>query len=228
MIPAPPTTLVPMPVAPQPLVREAPVPPVAPVIAPVIVPAPQVTKTSTVKLSPRPVTVAPSHPVTMALNDPPTAPEEPQPAPAPTLPVASPAPTAAAPATVEALAPAPAPTAAATSDSFDPSRSRVDYAVTSAGGGATVRAVQRALARAQSRWTQCYRGALERRDKPVEDRGSMHLVTDEAGNVISAQIEGLDSMPRVKQCIVNASHVRVDGVDTGDAWADVRIVLRPE
>jgi serine/threonine-protein kinase len=116
----------------------------------------------------------------------------------------------------------------AASEPFDPERAHVDYTVTSAGGGATVRAVQRALLRAQPRWTQCYRGALERRGAAVEDRGSMHVVTDEIGNVLTVTIDGIDTMPRVKQCIQDASRVRVDGVDTGDAWADVRIVLRAE
>ena len=116
----------------------------------------------------------------------------------------------------------------AASEPFDPERAHVDYTVTSAGGGATVRAVQRALQRAQPRWTQCYRGALQRRGASVEDRGSMHVVTDEIGNVLTVTIDGIDTMPHVKQCIQDASRVRVDGVDTGDAWADVRIVLRAE
>jgi serine/threonine-protein kinase len=111
---------------------------------------------------------------------------------------------------------------------YDASHARVEYSVTSAGGGAAARAVQRALGRAHSRWIQCYRGALERRGQGLDDQGSMHLAIDEVGNVVSARIVGLDAMPHVKQCISNASRVHVDGVDTGDAWADVSIALRAE
>jgi hypothetical protein len=51
----------------------------------------------------------------------------------------------------------------------------------------------------------------------------MHVVTDESGNVVGAHLNGFDQMPGVKNCIANASHVKVDGVDTGDAWADVQL-----
>jgi hypothetical protein len=111
---------------------------------------------------------------------------------------------------------------------YDPSHVRVEYSVTSAGGGATPRAVQRALGRAHTRWIQCYRTALERRGQGLDDQGSMHLAIDEFGNNVSARIDGLDAMPRVKQCISNASRVHVDGVDLGDAWADVSIALRSD
>jgi hypothetical protein len=35
-------------------------------------------------------------------------------------------------------------------------------------------------------------------------------------------------MPGVKNCIASASRVKVDGVDTGDAWADVQLSFVPE
>jgi hypothetical protein len=115
-----------------------------------------------------------------------------------------------------------------TAEAYDPSAARVEYTVTNTGGGTTPRAVQRALARAQGRWTQCYRSALERRGVGVEDQGLIHLATDDTGNVESVRVEGLDAMPRVKQCIASAARVRIDGVDTGVAWAEVRVVLRAQ
>ncbi len=56
----------------------------------------------------------------------------------------------------------------------------------------------------------------------------MRLATDEAGNVVSTRIDGFDEMPHVKQCIASATRVRIDGVDAGDAWADVQLAFRFE
>jgi hypothetical protein len=56
----------------------------------------------------------------------------------------------------------------------------------------------------------------------------MHLTTDESGNVVGARINGFDTMPGVKSCIVGEAHVHIDNVDTGDAWADVQLSFRAE
>jgi hypothetical protein len=104
----------------------------------------------------------------------------------------------------------------------------VQWSVTGAGGGATANAVQRALSRKAGAWTQCYRNGLERRAERIEGTAVLHVVTDESGNVVGAHVNGFDQMPGVKSCIASASHVKIDGVDTGDAWADVQLVFAPE
>jgi serine/threonine-protein kinase len=113
-------------------------------------------------------------------------------------------------------------------DRFDSTRARVDWRVVGAGGGATPGAVQRALSRAAASWTRCYQSGLERRNERVEGGGTMHLTTDESGNVIGATVSGFDAMPAVKACVASAARVRIEGVDTGDAWADVELSFRAQ
>ncbi|MCL2450529.1 MAG: protein kinase, partial [Polyangiaceae bacterium] len=182
--------------------------------------SPRVTSAPAAREAPVPTRDAPPSPVIAALSQA----AAPPPAPAPPAPVPLASPVVAADITR-----APAPSAApASPEPVDPARAHVEYTVATAGGGATVRAVQRALARARTRWTQCYRSALERAGQRVEDHAALHLVTDDTGNVVSVRVEGLEALPQVRQCIESESRVRVDGVDTGDAWADVRVVLRVE
>ena len=121
--------------------------------------------------------------------------------------------------------PTPAPPAAAP---FDPSHAHVDWSVAGAGGGATPGAVQRAVSRAAGGWTQCYRSALVWRAERVEGTGVLHLTTDESGNVVGASVRGLDNLPAVKSCITGSARVHIDGVDTGDSWADIQLSFRPE
>jgi hypothetical protein len=111
---------------------------------------------------------------------------------------------------------------------FDPSHAHVEWSVTGAGGGATPGAVQRAVSRAAGSWTQCYRSALARRNERIEGTGALHLTTDETGNVVGAQMRGFDAMPGVKSCVTGSARVHIDGVDTGDAWADIQLSFRPE
>jgi serine/threonine-protein kinase len=133
--------------------------------------------------------------------------------------------TATATATEAATGTAPA---TASGGGFDASHAHVDWSVTGAGGGATVGAVQRALSRRAGSWTQCYRSGLERRAERIEGRGTLRITTDEGGNVVGARVSGFDAMPGVKSCIATGSRVKIDGVDTGDAWADVQLLFRPE
>jgi serine/threonine-protein kinase len=135
--------------------------------------------------------------------------------------------------TVVAAAPAIPPIAAPTqalpaAAPFDPSHAHVEWSVAGAGGGATPGAVQRAVSRAAGSWTQCYRGALVRRSERIEGTGVLHLTTDETGNVVGAQLRGFDAMPGVKSCITGSARVHIDGVDTGDSWADIQLSFRPE
>jgi serine/threonine-protein kinase len=147
-----------------------------------------------------------------------------------------PASTAPPPATTTAAPPVPAtvvPTAAPAQPPpaaapFDPSHAHVDWSVAGAGGGATPGAVQRAVSRAAGGWTQCYRSALVRQNARIEGAGVLHLTTDETGNVVGAQVRGFDAMPGVKTCIAGSARVHIDGVDTGDSWADIQLSFRPE
>jgi hypothetical protein len=84
------------------------------------------------------------------------------------------------------------------------------------------------MSRVAGGWTQCYRSALIRRSERLEGTAVLHLTTDEAGNVVGAQVRGFDAMPGVKSCIAAGARVHIDGVDTGDAWADVQLNFRAE
>jgi serine/threonine-protein kinase len=149
---------------------------------------------------------------------PPAAPSSVSPPPA--APVPPPPTVAAAPPPPAAPAPAPAP--------FDPSHAHVDWSVAGAGGGATPGAVQRALSRRAGSWTQCYRAELGRRNARVEGSASLHLTTDESGNVVGTSVRGFEAMPGVQSCVAGAARVKIDGVDTGDAWADVQLTFKAE
>jgi len=147
----------------------------------------------------------------------------------------APPPTATPPASTAATPPVPAtvvPTAVTAAPPaappFDPSHAHVDWSVAGSGGGATPGAVQRAMSRAAGSWTQCYRSALVRQNQRIEGTGVLHLTTDESGNVVGAQVRGFDAMPGVKSCIAGSARVRIDGVDTGDSWADIQLSFRPE
>ncbi|MDP9000130.1 MAG: hypothetical protein M3O46_08470, partial [Myxococcota bacterium] len=108
---------------------------------------------------------------------------------------------------------------------FDPSHAHVDWSVTDTGGGATSAEVRRAFAHANGAWSACYRDSLRMSGQRVEGSGVLHVITDEIGNVVSAKLAGF-SLPGVERCIASSSSVRIDGVDTGNAWADVRLVFR--
>ncbi|MGD0525506.1 MAG: protein kinase [Polyangiaceae bacterium] len=146
--------------------------------------------------------------------------------------VAAPPPaTTVAPPPVASVVPAAAPTATQAAPApppFDPSHAHVDWSVAGAGGGATPGAVQRAVSRVAGAWTQCYRSALGQRSQRIEGSGVLHMATDEAGNVVSAQVRGIDALPGVKGCIAGSARVRIDGVDTGDSWADIALSFRAE
>jgi hypothetical protein len=104
---------------------------------------------------------------------------------------------------------------------------RVEWTVSAAGGSATAAAVTRAVGRVSGAYTQCYRGALQRRNERLEGQAMMRLVTDDRGVVTGAHLTGLDAMPHVKQCISAASRgLRVDGVSDADSWAEVQLVFR--
>jgi serine/threonine-protein kinase len=109
----------------------------------------------------------------------------------------------------------------------DVSTAHVDWSVAAVGGDANAAAVSRALGRVGGAYTQCYRGALQRRNERLEGQALMRLVTDDHGTVTGAHVTGLDAMPHVKQCISTASRgIRVDGISEADSWAEVQLVFR--
>jgi serine/threonine-protein kinase len=202
--------LVPKPAAPH-HVSQGPVPVVPPApttLEPVRLAAPSADQPPVPSAVPSASSKTPTSGATAKPPAPPRAPVTVQPAP--------PAP----PATDTASAPPAAP--------FDYSHAQVQWIVTGAGGGATTGAVQRALSRKAGAWTQCYRSGLERRAERIEGTAVLHVVTDESGNIVGAHVNGFDQMPGVKNCIANTAHVKVDGVDAADAWADVQLAFVAE
>jgi hypothetical protein len=55
----------------------------------------------------------------------------------------------------------------------------------------------------------------------------LHLLTDEVGNVIQASLSGF-GLGAIEPCIAATARVRIAGVDTGRAWADVKLAFRAE
>ena len=147
-------------------------------------------------------------------------------------PVAAPPPPAVAPtppATPPPLAP-PAPTTAPPTPAarpFDPARGRVDWSVGATGGGATASEVRRALARVSGAWSGCYQNALRSAGQRMEGVGTLRITTDDDGNVVQARLSGF-GLAGVGACIAASSNVHIDGVDTGSAWADVKLTFRVE
>jgi serine/threonine protein kinase len=125
----------------------------------------------------------------------------------------------------EPTEPAAPPAAAPPPAAFDPSRARVDWAVTSTGGGATPAAFRHSLAHAAPGWTACYRAALSRAGHPSSGPATLRVTTDEEGNVVRAALDGF-TLPGLASCLDGATRVHVDGADTGNAWAEIRTTFR--
>jgi len=102
----------------------------------------------------------------------------------------------------------------------------VSWRVSAVGGGATAGGVVRALSRAASSWTGCYRSGLRSRGRRVEGTGLLRLSCDEQGRVINAALSGLD-MPDVLACIRGTTAgITIPNADTGEAWATVAMSFR--
>jgi len=123
-------------------------------------------------------------------------------------------------------APTPTPTVPPAA-AFDPTRARVDWTVGATGGGATPAEVRRALARVSAAWVACYQSALRAGGQRADGSGTLHIATDEEGHVTQARLEGF-SLQGLATCMSAATQVRIGGVDTGEAWADVRLAFRAE
>jgi hypothetical protein len=109
---------------------------------------------------------------------------------------------------------------------MNPDNGEVAWKVSAVGGGATAGGVMRALSRAASAWTGCYRAGLRARGKKIEGTGSLHLTCDEQGRVIRASTSGLD-IPDVLACIRGTTAgVTIPNADTGEASATVALSFR--
>jgi hypothetical protein len=117
--------------------------------------------------------------------------------------------------------------AAAQTPPFDPSRARVEWAVTTTSGGATAADVRRALSRVSGAFSGCYQSALRAGGQRADGTATLRLSTDDEGNVIQANLSGF-ALSGVDTCIASAARVRIAGVDTGRAWAEVKLAFRAE
>ena len=82
---------------------------------------------------------------------------------------------------------------------------------------------------ARGSWTQCYRGALGRRNARVEGSASLHPHDRRIGQRRRGfWVRGFEAMAGVQSCVAAAARVKIDGVDTGDAWADVQLTFKAE
>jgi serine/threonine-protein kinase len=114
--------------------------------------------------------------------------------------------------------PAPAP--------LDPSKANVAWKVSAVGGGATAGGVTRALARAASSWTDCYRAGLRARATRVEGSATLRIACDEQGRVVEARLSGLD-MPDVARCLERgATGATIPNADTGEAWSTLSLTFK--
>jgi hypothetical protein len=85
------------------------------------------------------------------------------------------------------------------------------------------------MALAHAAITGCYRNALSA-GAHDEGNATLHLSLDDTGRVISASLSGSDALSKpLRTCIEAASRgLRVKGVDTGDASADVALRFDPK
>jgi serine/threonine-protein kinase len=108
----------------------------------------------------------------------------------------------------------------------DPSKGRVIWNVSAAGGGATTGSVAHALARAASGWQRCYQAGLGARSASVQETVTMRLSCDEQGRVISVTFPGTD-MPDVAACIrASTTGATIPNADTGEAWATIALTFK--
>jgi hypothetical protein len=87
--------------------------------------------------------------------------------------------------------------------------------------------VRRALARVSGAWSGCYQKALRAAGQRTEGAGTLRITTDDEGNVVQARLNGF-GLAGVGACITASSNVHIEGVDTGSAWADVKLAFRVE
>jgi serine/threonine-protein kinase len=140
--------------------------------------------------------------------------------PPPEAPVVPPPPPPVTPAPPAPPPPAPAPAP----PPFDPSGARVEAAsATIQSGGVNSRAVNVVINSAMNAINRCYRNAATA--SSPEGSRTLHLGTDDSGNVIEARIDG-DLPDQVKPCISQALLRKTVVVDTGVVNATVVLTFK--
>ena len=85
----------------------------------------------------------------------------------------------------------------------------------------TARYVNEAIGRMKPNVKRCYTGGLPTLAGALEGAGSLHIETDDSGTITAANVSGAVG-GGVRTCIESTMRgVRVDGVATGAARADI-------
>ncbi len=108
---------------------------------------------------------------------------------------------------------------------FDPSGAHVTVGAVSNEQGALRRDILAAMSRVTRAMNSCYQSDLRAVMVPNSGAGMLHLETDESGVVVRSRVSAAFS-PGVASCIERATNgIRIAGVDTGDASADVALTF---
>jgi hypothetical protein len=77
-------------------------------------------------------------------------------------------------------------------------------------------------------FTRCYRDAIQAAGTAPGGTATLHLAIDETGHITGANAGGMGFLPGARACVEAAARgLRVPGVDTGEATADVELVFIP-
>jgi hypothetical protein len=78
-------------------------------------------------------------------------------------------------------------------------------------------------------FTRCYRDAIQAAGTAAGGTATLHLTIDETGHITGASAGGMGFLPSARACVEAAARaLRVPGVDTGEATADVQLVFVPK
>jgi serine/threonine protein kinase len=141
----------------------------------------------------------------------------------PSIPAVSPSPSS------PPLAPPPPPPAVtASGPAFDLGAARVEARQPlNVTGDASAAKVASAVGRVSGKLNACYRGALPRLQQPLEGTALLHIETDETGLVTTATLKGPPFVSDIVSCIVaSVKTCTIEGVNTGNASADIPLVFR--
>ena len=136
-------------------------------------------------------------------------------------PAPPPPPVAVAPAPPTPTPAPPPPPAAPTAPAFDLAAATVVMGGATHLENITARYVNEAIGRMKPNVKRCYTGGLPTLAGALEGAGSLHIETDDSGTITAANVSGAVG-GGVRTCIESTMRgVRVDGVDTGAARADI-------
>jgi serine/threonine-protein kinase len=123
--------------------------------------------------------------------------------------------------------PPPPPAVTASGPAFDLAAARVEARQPiNVTGDTSAAKVASAIGRVSGKLNACYRNALPRLQSPLEGAAMLHIETDETGLVTTATLKGPPFVSNIASCIVaSAKTCTIDGVNTGNASADVPLVF---